>query len=776
MTRIGQSVFLFGTVASAALLWFARTNRVPQAVDVARLLSRADQIKAVAYCTGTNAPVWPSNTVSSVPDWGTVYRKVLCASRDMMVMPGGIFWLDPTLAAFEDGDTLAYPNGQWYAWTVSTNDWANPAYGQLVETVYRVSIPSGSTDCYPVTSTRQPAPGVTNMLFIPDGVHYSSAQYGSDRYPLSPSNYPLGGIFYGVSSTGLTLEAYGSVWPRIGLGTNVYKLGCEFMSPERISVRKLGGDGFLALPGSLEFPIMHPAAGATLSVTNAFDRYDPGRVYAASAWELVSDDPTHYPVYFTVSAQSLAHPQAWQCSLGGAAGSAYGSGTTIPHSGTGTCSFTLLETGSTQYVFTVLGFGGIIPSSAYRITVNCAENSNPSASFTFLAVATGSYGGAGGFTVTWEGHPEYTLSQAFFIPPPGTVTNALSVSPQYNSPPMLFGEEKALSVGVPAQTNAVLRTNRLLKTGDLDQAASILTNLTRSMFVCGWSSLSGSCTNYRAFSPENMVTFRSEYSGSPDFESPSFSTMRDSAFGSLGPVSQDALAFDGLLASAELWVWRDCTAVGPGSPTPGMEYYVSEIAGYGYGSNQRRLTGCTLPYPSEYACTNGLVAKVTVFAVCTVSVDDDSSSAGYDLASEPWSAATTVNVDGHLTDFGDFSDFTFGIVSHTGALPEPFPSVGTEWTETSGHDLSLLGYGNETSIRLAKIAEFVDPAEVPAFDISTPAVWPDASTFPFHHVFWSIIGVPGYTPRVNDYSYGALEVKLYVTHFVVVVDWKWGAL
>ena len=774
MTKIGYSVFVFGTVSATALLWYARVSPVPQVSDVARLEAALDMRLTVGYLTGTNAPAWPSNTVSSVPSWDVMYRKILCVARDTMVTNAAglpcILWLDPTIAPPADGDTIARAETQWYKLAEFTNEYSNPSFGPLIQESYRLTPYTNSVDDIPTTATRLKTAGVTNMLFIPDGTHYHLSEYTVPRL-LASNNFPLGELFYSKPSTNMPASwTGGSIWPRIGLGTNNYKLACEFYPVERLTVTKLGGAGFEVLTNAFEFPALHPSNSFAVVITNTMDKYDPKKLYGGSAWRVTSSDNSRETAYFTCSAQSAQYPSAWGCTISGDASSAFGSGTTIPRGGTGMADFTLLQTGRTQYVFSVTYFGGII-AQAGIITVACATNVNPSASFSFTAVATDDTG-AGGFNVTWQEDPDYTLSQAFYITATRAVHEGVSITPNYNSPPMYFGASRTYAGGVPAVTNVVMATNRQLKTNDLSDAATIITNLTRSVYICDWSALSGTCTNFTASGTWTNFMRSVTVSNTPTYESPSFPSLRSLAFANLGPTSTNSGTFDGELASIAVSIERTCQIAQTAGA--GAKYKITEYATSHSESSQSRMYGCSLPYPSDYACRSGLVSKVTVFAVCRAY--GYSTLNGFTTTEYSPMLTHTLTVDGYIGTPDDWQSLDFGLVSCVGGWPSS--SVPTAWTETFGADYQDLFYRQPSVLKLAKVYEISNPTASPVFDFAVDdAVWPDASLLPYQHDYWVSYNEwkedYGWDDNTGDDSLAEWTARLDVLFFVVVVDWNW---
>lgn len=212
--------------------------------------------------------------------WTKMYDETMVVARDLLLtdskVPGSLYsgWL---VGELKDGDSLCQVESEWIQPQHLTNEntW-----------VWNLSSPSNFTETVSITSSIiadesfQIMPGYpTNKLA---GAGMMSGSWGSTI------NNSTNGIFGGTNN----------YWTCIGLGTNVYKYGCEKwhgLGTYPAAIAHVAGSGFTNTPATAQVP----QAGGTVPITfthigggygTAFDAY----AYAATAQGL---EPAYGVVY-----------------------------------------------------------------------------------------------------------------------------------------------------------------------------------------------------------------------------------------------------------------------------------------------------------------------------------------------------------------------------------------------------------------------------------------------------------------------------------------------
>ena len=156
--------------------------------------------------------VKPGGGITADPAWDMIYGRILCEARSLFTSDGPVLWLMPGAGLSNGMDIVKFSGSAWSGQVYSAPHWDD-------ETWWTLAAADCATDGTAVTSTRMPFAGVNYL----EGV--------------SSANYPLSGQFgCGPDASGVSGDwPCGNGWTQAGLGTNVYKLGCEIIRTNRVA-------------------------------------------------------------------------------------------------------------------------------------------------------------------------------------------------------------------------------------------------------------------------------------------------------------------------------------------------------------------------------------------------------------------------------------------------------------------------------------------------------------------------------------------------------------
>jgi len=766
MTKWSPAVFVFGTVSLSALLWFERPNKVPQVQDVATLLAKKEEIETIAYSSGTNDPSWSSNIVSSVPDWNIIYTKILCGTRDMLTLPkigrsylgldfglGHLLWLDPTISIPVDGDILCSSDADWYLSSTNT-----PSH-QVPTLTYSLSEPSNTVAHIPTTESRKLSPNFLNMMFIPDGYYYDLHSYRSGERWLDETNVAsFARLIYGDRETNETeildyAWSGGSIWYRIGLGTNIYKYSCEFFEKPELKITPLAGVGFSNI--STNYTIQDTE---TKTITLKF--YVPTNSISTNT----ISKPNNPSENLYSKAYKAYHPSAGEIGfvVADEQKTTYSNKyAVIVKNSSGVPTSVFLNTENTFKLFSsitnpiisleALG-SGIWVSPTIVTSNNIAHDiyfSIDNGCAGVIQIKSGTWTGYIGVINTngWSGNSMFTVDPKTLKP-----FDDKSVDVQIT--------KKAISESVTNyNTLRELKTNRQLTTNGLNDAKIALSALTRSVCV-----LENYYTSYKGIEYEYAFSTNEQHVS----ENPLYQ-IRANYWNTQYPL-------DTVISNSENRYSAHVDIAETAYLTQydyGGDTYYENYAGF----NSRikiHPTSVLLPYPSKYACESGYVSKVTVFGIFHSKISRTLAYPYLPSTNEYASYTGVYNV--HPPQ--DYNDRTLDICTYLC----PYPDLDVSWSDSGAVDfnanLSYLYLNKMPKIILSKIAEFSgdDCKKMITVNIGTnvcPVIsesWADTS-------FITYQDTPASYPIETHQSWvWATYFEIYLDKFVIIVDWNWSYL
>jgi hypothetical protein len=310
-------------------------------------------------------------------------------------------------------------------------------------------------------------------------------------------------------------------------------------------------------------------------------------------------------------------------------------------------------------------------------------------------------------------------------------------------------------------SNALTVASRAVASTNLYEAKTVLTELKRSVYVCAYSALS--YTNGTRWLDTALISTNTGYK-----EQAGTWNIDDGiseAIGDLANYSTTAATWDGKIASVYLTAsWWETIDHWPYSP-PDLSL---ELGSADIQLEYKQFTGCTLPYPSEYACASGYVASVSIYLVARVKYPTAR------LHGNSWLYRMTEV----LTFSGDSIQPNHFDEANDGLGYTRCPITATIWPAdslTEAYD--IYGYDAPeqlSAIRLSLVGTYTAPTHQPQFTLGT-----DTLRTPIELIHGVDFKMKDYDPMYPD-TYATHEFKersiyyqVNVTHFVVVVDWTW---
>jgi hypothetical protein len=580
------------------------------------------------------------------------------------------------------------------------------------------------------------------MPFLPDGEHYESHQYLGNRKPVSTNNFPLSPLLYGLSATNLNYAwPSNAIWPRIGLGTNIYKYSCEFLLPETLTVTPVYGSGFTLATNA----IIIPAYGSTGAVVQVTESGSVSNSMHACLYEITSDsrpDKQYFVASYDIGTQY--------------AGTLYWFSSRPAEMQVGDqISLSFGAVGRISEIATISAHGGISCNTNLFVFNKIDDSPYFSGSPRMLTVtATGP--GSGILEIDLSG-----VANRIAIPVAFT-NSSLAVSASKIAVP--FSGSDFLGVTASALTNIVLHTNKSIKTNDLNDAKSVLQAMTRSICVLPYSAIECSSTG---------ILCLASWSTNRNDAGMGISTAE--VFPSVGDLFVNATAaflfpsngvpwgsaFAQIDLSAHKWGW---------SATVDGYSQVQEDADYYSLSYCRKLTDCRLPYPCRAACASNYVSHVSIYAVGysqKFNYQPGIPALGQNLDTTGYSLSGNIGLPAE-------SGLGFGVLSYPAKRPEFADAPGSGITETNAYFYNT-GYGvtQFSSLRLSLVSEFDNPTGTNTFNFGGSLVWSSGHENSYDYEWTAPYGSGTENTYDREIAYNG---QIDILAWVVVVDWNWKHL
>jgi hypothetical protein len=719
--KYAPGVFVSLGIAIAGSWWLTRPGAYVRGEDVAEALGRVSESQAVAYCLGADSPAWPSNTVTVYTSWDAVYTGFLVAGRNLATNAhASVLWLDATMPAPTNGQTVATCLPAWEAYSVTTNTWpgaTNPPAPRVRYEWRLLDTVTNAADGLAATSTRQlPAAGVEP--FPPD---------------TALTNLPLCALVYGDATVGqpgrLTPAwTHGNWWTRAGLGIHPYLYACEAVAPLRAAFAIEAGTGYTLATNTAQF--------------GYFDWQTP-------AYAVLDRDASAGIRAVAVSVSSYGYDDGWFVAADAPVSAepceTYNQGTFDLRRffvGSGTLSFEVFPYPATFGQTRTIYFTGerctVSPASVTWRTLYSKRTINVTIPF-----------GAGVVRMTETNRPTGYVA----------VINTNAVSP-WTLTPVARSGEGSVAVGLVAQPSGpVLLLDQYLRKSTLNQGAAVLTNLTRTVWVGDASALSPSAvTNYSGGYYLQWTT-----NDAPSQPGWLINAFEASGYAAIAEGSAATAAWDGTLVDASCSLSRWDVGTFLDYPEPQWDATMTFDAQY----DSTVAYGCTLPYPSTYACASGYVARVAVYVLAAPRVVTAAPTA-VNLAT--FGDYPVLEVDGAVSDFDAYNDLTFGAVSYLCPVPAlPAAPVQTITRQDTAAETSPW----PLSARLSLVGEWTAPTAPPTFDLGVRVPQIPADAARTHH--WKARDESGFGDHQEMWQ-RTFRHGVKVRRFVVVVDWAFKHL
>jgi len=708
--RYALGVFIACGVYVTGVLWPDRPGKTIHAEDAAYLVAGVAERQIMALNQAS------SNTVMPYASWDLMYGKILCQGRNMLTNNAPILWLDKSITPITDGNYLCGQNQTWISTSTNYYHFSNGINQTVIQ--WQLSTPTNNAfDILPVTATRVPTAGLT---YMPLGTNYVS----SNNYPISP-------ICYGIQATNLsTAWEHGNIWTRAGLGTNVYKLGCELLQPEILSIKLLGGGGF-----TVTNTVTMPYLIGTVSVTTPlYCTATNTSIFMGALYEIDSNLRSDRG-YFT----ALANPSSFTGKPIGFDGAFrptmnYGQSNTVyvyPTTAWGVSG----DVGT----MTLKAYGGISISPDKLVYTNGVTGE-----LSFKISAVDHFSGL--YTIDWQGKthsfPIPVVSSNFFSTVNVSANDGNSVNETISC----------------VESQLIVRTNQSIKTNDLNQAKTMLENLQSTISIYDYSALSVSnCVNY--YGDNSTFANGVRVLSNPDIQMSAYNTAGISG---MSVTASNSCAWDGSLFSINATAYATKTLTDYYYGSPYWDWYKSFEGHF----NSKVVMG-SLPYPSAMACASGYVSKVTVYVVAYADIP---AQVDYHNYFDRWNPdfPYTFETDFTVKQPSDYESLKFGLINYLCTVP----SFITSYTESRIDNYQGQGLNK---IRISKVFEIENPTSIPVFTLgsSAPVIPTDKSDY----LYWNY-----QCPKSVDNVYGISYENWYMTlvdtikikQFIVVTDFKFN--
>lgn len=752
----GAGVVVSAGVMLTGVLWLDRPSPYIAAEDLVELTAAVNERITVAYWTGTNNPSFSSNVITSFVEWKGLYDDVLVRARAMATntpadIPA-ILWLDASVPAPQDGDTIAYSDAGWTLQSITTIELDEMVPGQPPQLIYNYAQTtlSNSYDAIPTTATRT---GENAAKFY---------------WPLmNPVCFPLGSlVFPYTTSTNLTAEwDHGNWWDRIGNGTNVYKYGCEKWhgtEGEELLITLVGGIGHVLLANSLTISpadtTFHPVGVRNVAVTaNAIfsSLYRVDAENRKSVYFAVTDESTFPVIQLTLSATKL------EVDAGG------------------DTTFTVRPKSEifSQRIMTFSAVGGVsVSPSAAIFTTN---NWETPVTITVAASEMEDHGDSAALVDIGYGTEHNFL--AVKINNGGMATKGIKTSAQ------VYDVYKAQSVNAQIgladeATNIYITARHIITTNSLNEARNVLTNMTRTMCILPYSSLA--FTNATRHWPSGRVDW--EAIGDEDAIIPIPDIPLDELEDEILSIAASFTNQETVVSFGDPNRWRgdliDVSLRMNAAEEVSFRYVYDPEDWYDHTyyslsdwshmfANAYVLHGASLPYPSRYACESGYVSRVSIYAaIFPMTGNEPLTGFNFGLGE-----ADEIDASGSVHKPEDLNGYGLGLTDHLC----PFPSIPGFDDSVSANKASQYTLDTDTpgvkEIRLTLLGSWDNPTSVPVFDVGTTNIVFPADCFRRQMTEVTYLSASNYasfeTILTRYRSY--FSAWLCVSHFIVVVDWNW---
>ena len=463
------AILVSAGIMITGVLWYDRPAPYVAGEDLAELTAAVNERLVIGYLTGTNSPAYPSNAILPWIEWDGLYDSVLGRARaiatnaPLVLVNFGVDWselpavwfLDASEPLPESGDLLV-SNGCFWAITGVRNN-THPE-GCQTNYAWRLFSDTNHFDALPATSTRR-------SFGPPYITHPPSA---STSYPFSEFFYPKTNAVRGFSGEWKN----GNWWTGIGMGTNVYKWGCEkWHGPDNddLTITQIYG-GFTFSPTNISIPYgdtsFHPVAvQSVVSATN--------QMYAA----LYSvENPNKETVCFAVSDSGT--PPTMNIVL---------SDLTKSVTEGSTATFTVRPAANPapySRVMSIATAGDISLNPTTKIWTS--NNWETAETITITAVDNDTGGDSAGIVRILYNNVANYLAIGIVDDDGGYDDIKLDDSLITTTK----GAAGEVGVGlVNGSTNFYVTTGKWITSNNLNEARNVLTNLTRTIYVCPSSAL-----------------------------------------------------------------------------------------------------------------------------------------------------------------------------------------------------------------------------------------------------------------------------------------------
>jgi hypothetical protein len=286
---------------------------------------------------------------------------------------------------------------------------------------------------------------------------------------------------------------------------------------------------------------------------------------------------------------------------------------------------------------------------------------------------------------------------------------------------------------------------------DIGAARNFLTNLTRT--IAFYEPGSATVVSSQQFYATYRHVAGSNVFSEPDYGTPVIATE-------INDIGTNALdSFSGLLAREDL-IWIRLTTAGWTNNQPVVNYNV-------YEARDRYAETCvatlTLPYPCDYALTNGYVSRVRIFAVCGNLPNVSLSPVKASLPTD----AELVSYE-HQSMFPAHSALLYGLDLNLQTMPE-FPAAD----QAAEFNFSVSA---NTGTKVTLLADSSAPTARVPFSVGSETI--TSAGFGNAHGFQDrCVSVEINSP---PHLYGLQKNKtvrmidgVQIFYFVVVADWNW---
>ena len=318
----------------------------------------------------------------------------------------------------------------------------------------------------------------------------------------------------------------------------------------------------------------------------------------------------------------------------------------------------------------------------------------------------------------------------------------------------------------------VVKRSPFVGTNILGEIKTLAGGMTRT--VCWIPNFFGvdytNCRTYEvSLATETVVSESGSGNAYPDYSAAARSAVKSGMV--LGEYTDSGPDAGIWMPSVFLYGAWTAYATGDKGPDPEDEwiwYWSSSWSSKSTVLDVNEYFGCTLPYPSMFAITNGYVSSISIYAVAK-----PERLGGYAYPSLEHADAT-VTYSGTFPNAEDYNDIGFGYVDYVcgfPALEQSASKTKAAWIKGDGFPL--------VQARVNLIGTWNNPSERPVFDFGSDIVLSDP---PFSEesvkIDGDVITYPdGSESEYNEEKfeiYGSLDLEL--AGFIVVVDWNWKHL